>query len=176
MNIRRCIPDDRDYIRDLYLAAFPEEERETVAALAVSLLAGETSPETLTLVAELDGKIVGHVAFSPIEDRLDATLRGYLLAPLAVHPDFQKRGIGSELVASGLKQLADANTAIAFVYGDPQFYGRFGFETQLAERFTPPYTLEYPIGWQAKPIADPESLPGTASLSCVAALQDPSLW
>ena len=61
--IREATNLDRENIRDVYLHAFSEGEKRIVAALAVNLLNEETSPETIALVAEIDGAVVGHIAF-----------------------------------------------------------------------------------------------------------------
>jgi putative acetyltransferase len=105
MRIRTATGLDRDDVREVHLCAFPEGEREMVSNLAVNLLAEETTPHTMSLVAETEGDIVGHVAFSPVTIANNEDLQGYLLAPLGVKPDYQKRRIGSELVESGMQQL-----------------------------------------------------------------------
>ena len=94
-------------------------------------------------------EIVGHVAFSPVFDGASRTCIGYILAPLAVNPAHHKTGIGSMLVKAGMNQLSDAGVDLFFVYGDPKFYERFGFEANTALRFMPPYALAYPFGWLA---------------------------
>ena len=93
--IREATNLDREKIREVNLRAFPESENKIVATLAVNLLSEETSPETFTLVAEIDGEVVGHIAFSPVTVDSNKTLTGYLLAPLGVTPEYQKCQIGS---------------------------------------------------------------------------------
>ena len=176
MHIRTATLPDRDAIACLYLAAFPVEEREVVAALAVKLLAETTTPESFALVAEADGALVGHVGFSPVSCEKTDNFQGYLLAPLAVHPEFQKRGIGTKLIDAGLRRVSELGADIVFVYGDPQYYGRFGFDAGIAAEYAPPYPLQYPFGWQAKPLSDVGTFPPSAKLTCVAALRDPQLW
>ncbi|WP_394822237.1 GNAT family N-acetyltransferase [Pendulispora albinea] len=85
---------------------------------------------TLSLVAVLDGNVVGHILFSPVAvDREDgARDMGVGLAPMAVHPDFQKHGVGSELVRDGLERLRGLGHGVVIVVGHPEYYPRFGFE------------------------------------------------
>jgi putative acetyltransferase len=64
---------------------------------------------------------------------------------------------------------------MVFVYGAPQYYFRFGFKTDLAQNFTPPYTLHYPEAWQAMKLNSPV-FPESGTLKCVNALNDPKLW
>jgi putative acetyltransferase len=176
MVIRQAQLEDRDRLLDLYVSAFSDAERDAVAGLAVNLLAEETTPETFALVAEVDDRLVGHVGFSPVAHTNTDTFVGYILAPLAVHPEHQKRGIGTELIASGFERLSFLSAAIVFVYGDPQFYGRFGFDARIAAQYTPPYELEYDFGWQAKRLTEVNTLPASGELTCVFSLMVPHLW
>jgi putative acetyltransferase len=97
----------------------------------------------LSLVAEIDGQIVGHVLFSEltIEGR-EGLLSALALAPLAVVPEFQKQGIGSELVRRGLDLCREQGHRIAFVVGHPGFYPRFGFSRALTHGLCSPYAGE----------------------------------
>jgi putative acetyltransferase len=84
---------------------------------------------TLSLVAEADGQIVGHVLFSPA--RIE-TPRGPVavtgMGPVAVLPGRQKQGIGSALIRAGLAQLREAGHRLVIVEGSPRYYPRFGFQ------------------------------------------------
>ncbi len=176
MHIRPASLQDSRSIRSLYLAAFPEEERDRVATLAVDLLEEQTLPETFALVATDDGLTVGHIAFSPVVFANADKNQGYLLAPLAVQPEFQKRRVGANLIEAGIEHLARLKADIVFVYGDPKYYGRFGFDAGIAAEYLPPYPLQFPFGWQAKLLTDSNTFPPSTELTCVPALTDPQLW
>jgi putative acetyltransferase len=89
----------------------------------------ENCPDTLSLVAEDDGEIVGHVFFSPAEIEWSGKIiRGMGLAPMAVRPDRQRQGIGSQLVKAGLEILEEQGCSYVIVLGHPGFYTKFGFE------------------------------------------------
>ena len=167
---------DREDISQVYLGAFPEGEKQMVSTLAIDLLSKETSPETIALVAETDGKVVGHIAFSPVTADKHGQWLGYILAPLGVMPDYQKCRIGSTLIESGMQCLTEKSVDIVFVYGDPKYYGRFGFSVDAAARYSPPYNLHYPFGWQAIALAEGGLAKSNVKISCVAALHDPQLW
>ena len=82
----------------------------------------------ISLVAELDGLIVGHILFSPVTIEPDYPgVRMLGLAPLAVTPSHQGRGIGSRLVQEGLLRCKDAGYDAVVVLGHPTYYSRFGF-------------------------------------------------
>ena len=65
---------------------------------------------------------------------------------------------------------------ILFVYGDPKYYSKFGFSVGAAERYIPPYKLQYPSGWQGIALNEYSTGESSAKIACVASLCDPALW
>jgi putative acetyltransferase len=176
MYIRPATSLDRDDVRGVYLSAFPEGEREIVSKFAVNLLSEETTPQIISLVAETEGAVIGHAAFSPVTIDYNENVQGYILAPLGVRPDYQRQRIGSKLIESGMQQLLVMGVNILFVYGDPEYYGRFGFRADAADRFTRPYRLKYPFGWQAITLNECRIEKSPIKIACVTSLCDPELW
>ena len=174
--IRGVTSLDRDDVREIHLCAFPESEKLIVSTLAVNLLSEETNPKTISLVAEADGAVVGHIAFSPVTIINNKSWKGYILAPLGVKPEYQKRQIGSKLINSGMERLSKMGVNVLFVYGDPKYYGKFGFNIDLASGYSPPYELQYPFGWQAIILNEGVFPESTVKLSCVDSLKDAELW
>lgn len=82
----------------------------------------------VSLVAELDGRVVGHVAFSPVT-LPDGTPNWYGLGPLSVLPAYHRQGIGTALVQEGLFRLKELNATGCCVVGHPDYYMKFGFES-----------------------------------------------
>jgi putative acetyltransferase len=94
----------------------------------------------LSLVAELDGQIVGHILFSRIHiATADQQVPVLALAPMAILPEYQKQGIGSELIGHGLEQSERLGWEIVIVLGHPDYYPRFGFSAELAKPLECPY-------------------------------------
>jgi putative acetyltransferase len=176
MDIRLAKNEDRDDIRRIYSSAFPKGEREIVEKLAVDLLSEKTAPQTISLIAETGDAVVGHAAFSPVEIDNDGSCQAYILAPLAVQADFQKRRIGSTLVEYGLQQLSAMGVNVVFVYGDPKYYERFGFKAATARNFITPYNLQYPFAWQGLILNQCVLEKASVSINCVTSLCDPGLW
>ena len=175
MKIREANINDSDAIKRLYLKAFDHFEAELVSDLAVNFLQEESVIKTISLVSIENDVIIGHVAFSPVF--LESTNQhfGYILAPLAVLPSHQKKGIGTTIVKHGLRSISSLGAFIVFVYGDPQYYSRFGFKIDLAGNFTPPYKLQYPEGLQALGLNSPV-IAETGKFKCVKSLNEPTLW
>jgi putative acetyltransferase len=176
MNIRRATSLDRDAVPRVHLCAFPEGESEIVAKLALDLLFEKTTPPTISLVAETDDAIVGHIAFSPVIIDNHKNFQGYILAPLGVIPDYQKCRIGSKLIEYGIRLLSDMGVNVVFVYGDPKYYGRFGFSADAAHQYITPYRLQYPFGWQAIVLRECVIEKTPVAITCVTSLCDPKLW
>lgn len=95
----------------------------------------------LTRVSEADGDIVGHILFSPLMGL--APVRAAALAPLAVHPSRQRAGIGTALVREGLARLRQTEVDVVLVLGEPNYYGRFGFDAERARAFRTSYDGPY---------------------------------
>ena len=122
LHLRAETANDEPPIRALLERAFARPaEAQLVSALRRS------ANLTLSLVAELSGAIVGHVAISPTSLGEDPSFSCLGLGPLAVDSTQQSRGIGTALVWNALQQLRTSSAPAIFVLGDPQYYQRFGF-------------------------------------------------
>lgn len=144
---------DREAIWNVNHAAF---ETDAEADLVDSLRDGGFVE--VSLVAKVDGQIVGHILFSRLPIVTETrTVDAVSLAPMAVLPSYQRRGIGSRLFEAGLQACRDSGHRIVVVLGHPEFYPRFGFSADLAR------PLESPFGggdaWMALELA-PGALAG----------------
>lgn len=126
MRIRSETGADIGAIAEITAAAFRtlaisnQTEHFIIAALrAANALA-------ISLVAEVDGRVVGHIAFSPVTIS-DGSLDWYGLGPVSVLPEYQRRGIGSALIQEGLSRLKNLGARGCCLVGHPGYYGRFGF-------------------------------------------------
>lgn len=121
MVVRPEIPDDLAAIHAVHAAAFPtEDEASLVDAVRAS------GRLIVSLVAEEGGAVVGHIAFTPVS--IDGAEAGLGLAPIAVVPEYQRRGIGSQLVREGLARASGLGVGYVVVLGHPEYYPRFGFQ------------------------------------------------
>lgn len=176
MNIRLAQETDFDSILKVIETAFSDEENKLIMNLVVELSEETTSPSIKSLVAEVDNQVIGYVPFSPIFLKSDLSISGYILAPLAVAPKHQKKGIGSNLIKSGINMLTENGVGVVLVYGDPDYYGRFGFKAEIGLSFVPPYSLQYPFGWTGMMLNETSIPEQPIQFDCVTALSKPELW
>jgi putative acetyltransferase len=102
----------------------------------------------LSLVAEIDGKVVGHIAFSPVTIS-DGTDNWYGIGPVSVLPEFQRKGCGKALINEGLALMKASGAQGCLLVGDPNYYQRFGFRNlpELSIAGVPPENfLGLPFG------------------------------
>lgn len=131
--VRPARASDAAAIRDVTTRAFGDAR---VADLADALAAG---PVRVSLVAEVDGAVVGHTMLS--RGWIDAErelVEVLALSPLSVDPEQQRRGIGGELVRAALAAAEQTNVPAVFLEGSWEYYSRFGFEPGSSRGFTPP--------------------------------------
>lgn len=157
--IRPERPEERDALFQMYTAAFGQDQE---AVLVNDLRANDGL--LLSLVALSDGFVVGGVAFSAITlEPPVPRLRLAGLAPLGVRPAFQGQGIGSGLVQVGLQKCREIRLDAIFVVGEPNFYGRFGFN----QTATALIDSEFPVPethWLGLELR-PEALTGVSGLA-----------
>jgi putative acetyltransferase len=118
-------PEDMDAVRLVNDQAFGQPDEGRIVDKLRKYCKG-----ILSLVAILNNQIVGHILFSPATiETQGSVIEGMGLAPMAVLPEFQNRGIGSELVTEGLRHIKNMKCPFVIVLGHDQYYPRFGFQT-----------------------------------------------
>jgi len=148
VTIRPETPRDVPAIRRVNVEAFADHpvSRQTEHLIVEALR--DAGALEISLVADADGEVVGHIAFSAA--RIGDAREGWrLLGPVAVLPDRQGEGIGRALVKAGLAELRSRGARGCVLVGDPAFYGRFGFAAVrgvTVEGVPPEYVLCLPFG------------------------------
>lgn len=141
MTIRSEHSEDIDTITQLTTAAFEHEEYSSHTEQFIVNALRSSKQLTVSLVAVENGKIIGHVAISPI--RVSSGASGWFgLGPISVWPDRQDQGIGSALMKAALAELQRLGGVGCVVLGDPGYYGRFGFQAHPGLEL-PGVPLEY---------------------------------
>ena len=138
VRVRIEIVEDQTAIRAINEAAFGGQDE----AVLVERLRDE-GHALISLIAEVDAGIVGHIMFSRMWIQTPtALLPAVALAPIAVLPEYQRRGIGGCLIRHGLDLLRGRGEKIVIVFGHPDYYPRFGFSTDKARRLSSPFPAD----------------------------------
>jgi putative acetyltransferase len=155
MFIRLELPKDIAGIEELTAIAFKDKPYSAGTEHIIIHHLRDAGALSLSLVAEADGEIVGHVAFSKV------TINGedvewYGLGPISVHPALQKQGIGARLIQSGLARIREMGARGCVLEGDPNYYNRFGFQSYPTLTYAGSPAPEY---FMARPFYDTDAVP-----------------
>ena len=178
LTVRAATERDLPDILRIHKAAFGDEP---VDALVRDLLEDPSARPTLSLIADADGRPVGHILFTKLRlsgSGQDDAVSMAILAPLAVLPEAQNQGVGGQLIEAGLAQLREAGVDLVLVLGHPDYYPRHGFAPAGALGLEAPYPiLEKNAGaWMVHALRP--GLLGTVRgrVVCADALDKPELW
>ena len=179
LKIRHSTESDRTAISSVHTSAFGQEQGQEIVELVNALLDDDTAKPLLSLVAEKDGSLVGHILFTLArlqpEDR-EISVR--ILAPLAVSSDFQGEGVGGLLIREGLKQLAESGVDLVLVLGHPGYYPKFGFQTAGVLGFEAPYPIptEHADAWMVQALKAGVIGSIEGRIQCSETLNQPQHW
>ncbi|MBD6620222.1 N-acetyltransferase [Komarekiella sp. 'clone 1'] len=148
MNIRSETLLDYPAIAEVNTLAFGQENE---AKLVEEIRHYDRYIPELSLIAEVEGIVVGHILFSYIDLVGEETLQVLGLAPLAVSPQFQRLLIGSKLVEAGLERANARGEAMVIVLGHPHFYTRFGFKPSVDYQIESPFLVPEDV-FMVKPL------------------------
>jgi putative acetyltransferase len=173
--IREAGESDLADVLAIERTAFGSQEE---ANLVRDLLKDDSAQPTLSLIAILHGQPVGHLLFSKLQFDPESSMTACLLAPLAVVPEFQNRGIGSKLIKEGIKQLKESGTGLIFVLGHPAYYPRFGFKPAMPYGFNAPYPIpeKDSDAWMVMSLDSVIINTGMLTVICADSLMKPELW
>jgi putative acetyltransferase len=125
----------------------------------------ENGADALSLVAEDEGAVIGHILFTPVTlTSGEGQLVGMGLAPMAVRPDRQREGIGSQLVRHGLELLRQRGCPFVVVVGHPEFYPRFGFERASLHGLRSQWDGISDEAWMVA-VLDPQAMSGMSGVA-----------
>jgi putative acetyltransferase len=125
--IRNETDADASAIAEVTVAAFKTLEISNHTEQFIIEALRDAKALTVSLVAEVDGRLVGHIAFSRVSIS-DGTQNWYGLGPVSVLPAYQRQGIGKALIREGLSRLKDMNAQGCCLVGHPTYYTKFGFK------------------------------------------------
>jgi putative acetyltransferase len=155
MDIREETAADVDAIREVNRLAFAQDQEGNIVDALRS-----NSAALLSLVATIDGEVVGHIMYSPASI---GEVTGAALGPMAVLPDFQRQGVGSRLVEAGNQRLKTARCPFIIVVGHAEYYPRFGFTPASKHNIRCEWDLPDEVFMLA--VLDPMKMQGVSGLA-----------
>ena len=176
MHIRKSTESDLNDVISVESEAFGRKE---VVNLTRDLLSDPSAEPAISLLAFDEDRAVGHILFTAAQlSGSDEQVAVSILAPLAVVPAFQRKGIGGKLIERGLQLLSEAGVDLVFVLGHPGYYPRHGFEPAGRHGFEAPYPIpnKDADAWMVQ--AFRRGLIGTVRgrVICAKALDQPEHW
>lgn len=178
MNFSRYKKSNIDKIKELFAKVFTDSESESEGLIIKNfvddLMTGTSSKDLYGFIATNQENIIGSIFFSKIT--FDSDVSAFILSPVAIHTDYQKKGIGQQLINFGIKYLKENNVELILTYGDPEFYSKVGFSHITEKIIKAPLKLSYPEGWLAQSLVSDKVKPVEGNTYCVKALDKPELW
>ena len=174
MRIVEASTADADAVLSVERAAFAREDE---AALVAALLQDPTAQPSLSLLAFLENKPVGHVLFThAVLAGASRQVPASILAPLAVIPESQRQGVGRALIEHGASLLAASGMQLLFVLGHPAYYTRCGFTPAFPHGLRAPYPIVPEEAWMVRPLAPSILGSVTGIIACAESLAKPEYW
>ena len=174
MRITEAQDADLESVLSVERAAFGGNEE---AELVRDLLGDPTAQPLLSLLAWEDGRAVGHILFTAA--RLEGASRDIavaILAPLAVVPEAQRRGVGGGLIEDGVQRLREAGVELVFVLGHPEYYPRHGFAPAGDLGLAAPYPITPQEAWMVKELGSDVLGSVQGTITCAEAMDKPEYW
>ncbi len=175
MFIREALNLDLDSVLSIERAAFGSEEE---ANLVRDLIEDPSANPFVSLIAFQVDRAIGHILFTKAYLKPAAPLSISILAPLAVVPDSQKQGVGSQLIEYGWRVLSKSAVDLVFVLGYPEYYSRFGFKPVGNLGFDAPYpiALKNADAWMVKELTPGVIGAFSGQVICADKLNKPEYW
>jgi len=178
MNFRFYQANDCSAIEGLFVATFSESEGEEegllIGNLAREMMVDTDHRDLYGFVAVDAEQLVAAIFFSRLT--FEHNMEAFILAPVAVHPDYQGKGIGQALIRHGLRELTRQGIEFVATYGDPAFYAKVGFQAVSQNAIQAPHELSQPEGWLGQSLTDKSLAAIRGRCDCVQALDNPAYW
>ncbi len=175
IRIKKAFESELTEVLNVERQAFDSEEE---ANLVAALLDDPTAQPVLSLLAYDGNKAIGHILFTKAKLEIQPDILTYLLAPLAVIPEYQRKGIGKMLINEGFKLLAEQDVQLVFVLGHTEYYPKLGFLPNAGMLgFEAPYpiTPKNAAAWMVKYLEEDLKLLKD-KVVCAEAISKPEYW
>lgn len=176
IKIRETQVSDFDDIMEVEILAFGYDKE---AKLTADLLGDETAEPMISLLAFHGDEAIGHVLFTRAYIEGYPEVMAHILAPLAVKPEYQRKGVGGMLIKAGIELLRKMDSNLVFVFGSDGYYPKFGFITRAIDLgYAPPYDMpdDFAKYWMVQPIGKGGFDVPKGKVRCSDELNKPEHW
>jgi predicted N-acetyltransferase YhbS len=178
MNHKIINKNSQEEVAKLFTSVFTlsegEKEGRLIGNLASKLSSRIDNQEIICFGTYEGESIVGAIFFTRLQFK--TVIQVYMLAPVAVRKDYQRKGVGQALINFGLNELKNRSVAVAITYGDPSYYSKVGFHALSENVIQAPLKLLMPEGWLGQSLAEKPIPTIKERPSCVEAFNDPAYW
>lgn len=158
----------------VFTASEGEDEGKLIGKLVSELSSEIDNQEIICLGTYEEDSIIGSIFFTRLW--FNEAIQVYMLAPVAVNTEHQRKGVGQALINYGLDELKQRGVEITVTYGDPSFYSKVGFQALSETVIQAPLKLSMPFGWIGQSLTR-EAIPTILERPvCVKAFNDPNYW
>ncbi len=166
-------------ITDLFVSAFSAsegaDEGAVIGAFVRDLMETTPSDDMMVWSAYEAGSLLGCIFLTRMTYPEDERVV-FILSPVAVGTEHQRRGVGQALIRAGLEDLREKGVDVVLTYGDPTYYAKVGFAQIKEDWAKAPLDLSFPEGWLGQSLSRKGNAPLRGSSLCVPALNKPELW
>ena len=151
-----------------------EKEGKLIGKLSSELASSIDNEEIICFGTYENESLIGSIFFTRL--RFNKPIQIYILGPVAVSTEYQRKGIGQALINYGLNELKSRSVDVAITYGDPAFYSKVGFEPLSENVIQAPLELSIPIGWLGQSLTDDPIPTINERPMCVKEFDNPVYW
>ena len=160
--------------RTVFSESEGKEEGSTLGHLVSELITTTNKSDIVGFIAIKNESLIGSVFFTRLTLPTEKT--AYILSPMAIATDQQKKGYGLQLIQQGIEYLKSQKIDFVFTYGNPAFYSKAGFQQISENVIAAPFKLSQPEGWLLLSLNDEEILDMKGKTQCVEALNHQEYW
>ena len=164
----------QQFFKKVFTKSESTKEGNIVGNLSYKLAKLIDEENIIGIEGKINNKIVAYIFLTKLYFKEDYLV--YLLAPVAVDNNYQKKGLGQKIIQFALRYLKKQNADILMTYGDPNYYSKSGFKKTKVTLIPAPYKLSQPIGWLVNKISSKRSIKLISKPKCVLPFRDKKLW
>ncbi|MCP4395359.1 MAG: N-acetyltransferase [Alphaproteobacteria bacterium] len=179
LKIRKATEADIADILNIHTKAFGADKGPEIADLVSGLLSDQSAMPLLSLVATEEDQMIGHILYTKARIiQSEENVSANILAPLAVLPEAQSKGVGGKLIKQGLELLKESGIDLVFVLGHPDYYPRYGFKPAGELGYEAPYPIpeKYAGAWMVQELRPDIIGKISGKVQCCKAMDQPQYW